>query len=440
MGKGGADHPGDPVATLARVSWPGDAHDEDPRERSRRPLPPDDRVWRHPSELGRFASDDAPAATGSGWPAPVSSRPALRASRSASSTLALSFVAGVLVGAGVLILVTASSHDRQVVVVERVMEAGGASEPTELAQGVLGSLVQVQVTTSGGRRVATGVFFRDDGHLLTTATAVADATELGAAFDDGRTLPAVLVGADPASDVAVLRVTGATGVPATLGLAGDLEAGERVIVASAGTASQAPVVTQGVVRTRGVTLTGPEGPLYGLLATSHPRGEVDPGGVLVDQRGAVVALATSRTGVPDVSVSGGGVLAVPIELARAVADDLVREGASDHPWLGVRATGVGAEAGASFLPAAVRAAGSSAVAGAEVVEVATGSPAQNAGLREGDVIRTVDGTSVGSMGELAVQVRRRAPGEVVQILYERDGAVSTSAATLAPWTEGAPGV
>lgn len=429
------------------MSWPADEHDEVPSGDARRgPLPPDDRIWRHPSELGRFAQGDNPGPTVAGEPPRRSHRPAPPGPRRPSSTLALAFAAGVLVGAGVLVLVTAARDDSPVVVVERVMGTDEVTDPTAAAQEVLHSLVQVQVTTSAGRRAATGVFFRDDGHLLTTAGPLVDATEITVTLGDGRTLPATMVGTDPASDVAVLRVPGAAGRAATLGQAGDLEPGERIIAATAGSGSQAPVVTQGVVRAQGVSLTGVDAPLYGLVATSHPRQDLGTGGVLVDQRGAVVGLATGRSGTPDLAVEEGGVLAVPVELARTVADDLVRSGASDHPWLGLEAVSVRSGAGTWVLPAAARVARSgsapatSTTSGAEVVAVVSGGPAHQAGLRAGDHIVAVDGTSVGSMGDLALQVRLRSPGSAVQVSYERDGAFVTCSAVLAPWPEGSPGI
>jgi S1-C subfamily serine protease len=290
-------------------------------------------------------------------------------------------------------------------VIERVAApaAAPASRPAALAAAVdaLGPSLMAVVA---GDDHGTGVLLRDDGHLLTTATLV-EGHELVTVVDDGgHNRPATVVGSDSATDVAVIRVEGLRTRGGVLGSAAELRIGDpaAVVVRVANAGSQ---VGSGIVSSLASTVPREdEAPLHGLIGTDIVLATELAGAALVDGSGAVVGLTTSEGG-------NTGIRAVPIDLARVVADDIIESGRAQHPWLGVEGDDLSAEVAANLdIPG-----------GAHLLQIQDGSPADEAGLEDDDVVTQVGPAEVRSMGDLITALRLLDPGDRVRIGYLRQG-------------------
>jgi S1-C subfamily serine protease len=363
------------------------------------PLPPDDRLWRHPSEVA------APAHRG-----PTGGRIIGFAAAAAVGAT------GALVGAWALGTFGDRVVERQIV--ERVATAPeatlAAGTGTRGISGVLQSLQGSLVAIRAGDVDGTGVVLRDDGHILTTAALVEDLGTVTVVPADGTSRVGEVLGADPATDIAVIRVEGLTGPGAVLGSPEDLAIGDRAVVVAA-LASGSPQVATGVIGgLTGTVSRDGEVPLHGLISTDIVfSGDLD-GAALVDGRGAVVGVTTRAGG-------GAGIHAVPIDLARIVADDIIETGSAAHPWLGIEGDDVSSSVAASLHIGG----------GAHLLEVAAGSPAAAAGLQDEDVVTELGDTAVRSIGDLITALRRLDPGDEVRIGYLRGGEHHWSDAVLA---------
>jgi S1-C subfamily serine protease len=409
------------MATLSIVS--SVSIDDEPGDvPPHRPLPsPDDRLWRHPSEIGASITPRVAP------PQPGSSR--------RTRHVALGVLSGLLGAAAMFAILSASGafgEHRTSVVVEKV-SAPLSADPTNVqtvAQRVLPGLARLDATTTSGTASSTAVVFRSDGYLVTTADAVGHGARLSVQLSDGTTLPAKLLGVDPISDVAVVKVGRTHLTPAVLADEDDIALGEPAIAIScvAGRPKQ-PDVDAGVVSALGRRTNASSGQsLLDMIQTNVPRTAVGAAAVLVDVRGSVMGLITSNQSDLGASASKGVTttvaefvarFATPIDYARQVADELIATGRVDHAWLGVETSDLdGAAEAAIGQP------------GAQIIDVVASSPAAQAGLRAGDVVVAIDGSRVTSSANLAVRLRRDRPQQVVDITYLRDGSEHHARATL----------
>jgi serine protease Do len=262
---------------------------------------------------------------------------------------------------------------------------------TFVAESVSPSVANLRLTRRGRTRGAgSGVAITPDGFLLTSAHVVARTDAGGrASFADGRDLEFEVVGADPLSDLAVLRATADDLVPAELGNAEELRVGQ-LVVAIGNPHGFAGSVTAGVVSALGRSLPVREGRaqrvIDDVIQTDAALNPGNSGGALVDGRGRVVGINTAVAGV-------GLGLAVPVNATtRRIVAELMRDGRVRRAWIGIAV-------GARPLPPRVR-----AVVGreraVEVVEVMSDSPAARAGLRPEDLILAVDGAPVAGVDDL----------------------------------------
>lgn len=376
------------------------------------PLPPDDRLWRHPSEL---------SSGGSRGP----SHPAGADDRGPAWPLAL--VAG-LVGAalsgGVMAVTGTLSTEGRQLVVEKVAVTPVVSSPTvrgergvaALTEQVGPAVVQLVVRTDAGTAQVSGVVFRDDGLLLTSAHEVAGATAITVLLHDRRRFDGELVGADLPTDVAVVSIDAEHLTVAVLGTSTDLEVGSPTIaVGSPSDAGADPSVTTGVVSATERRLDVDGESLHGMIQTDAPIEPGWSGGPLVDATGAVIGITTDLAG----ERAGFG-FATPIDLVRRMADELVASGKVAHGWLGIE--------GADLTTAQAEAMG---VPGGAMVRSVTGrSPAARIGLAPDDVITDIGGHQVASSSGLVVAVRWHKPGDEVVVGYWRNGRHLESTVTI----------
>lgn len=367
------------------------------------PLPPDDRLWRHPSELREHGLAGSPTTP---YP-PARPVPRWRGAILAGLTGAL-LTTGLIAASGAL-----SPRVVERAVVEKVAVMPVVSSP--MLQGGRGvdavverlapAVVRLDVQRSDGTTSGSGVLFRDDGLVLTSAQVVADAEAITVALADGRALVGQLLGSDPATDVAVVDLPGRGFPVAVLGRSEGLGVGApTVAIGSALTSGGDPTATTGVVSALARRVDTASGrALHGMIQTDAPTIAGAAGGALIDAMGAVIGISTE--------VAGGSALrfgfATPIDLAHTVAVQILRTGRMDRGWLGIDCVD---------LPAA-EARGMGLHGGAVVQSVAPGSPAAAAGLLPGDVITELDGRPLGSVSALVVELLDHYAGDRIALVY-----------------------
>jgi S1-C subfamily serine protease len=369
----------------------------------RAPLPIEDRIWRHPSEM-------VP-------PAPTRAR-RLRAGWSVGvvSGLIGSVLTFGLIAASGSLSSGGPAQVREVLVRETVRPANlsapdGGGSVVRIAEEVSPAIVRIVAegdTTSGG----SGVLFRDNGYLLTNAHVVDEATRITVILADASEHAGEVVGHDADTDVAVVKIEREEPFPtAVLGSATTLRVGQpTVAIGSPLGLVGGSSVTTGVISQLGrVVRASGQVPLLDMIQTDAAIAPGSSGGALLDLDGSVVGVTTAIA-VSDVGAEGLG-FAVPIDIARAVADDIIETGSAVHVWLGIE--------GHSLEAAEADAVG---VAGAAVVRrVVADSPAAAAGLEVGDVIVGVGDDEVISMSALVISLRRLDPGDEVRLVVLRGG-------------------
>jgi len=262
-----------------------------------------------------------------------------------------------------------------------------------------------------------GVIIDAEGHVLTNRHVVRDADEIVVRLVDGREYAAEVVGTDPSTDVAVIKLAtrGNERLPvAQIGNSDQLQVGDWVL-ALGNPFGLEFTVTAGIVSARGRT-TGilrqesGENALEAFIQTDAAINPGNSGGPLVDLQGRVVGINTAIQSPTGVNAGYG--FAIPINLAYKVAADLIQYGAVRRPRLGVYIE--------TPNEADVAAYGLDRAAGAEITSVQEGSPAARAGLKMGDVVVAVDGRPIETSSDLQTLLAQRQPGERVRLTIVRD--------------------
>ena len=264
----------------------------------------------------------------------------------------------------------------------------------------------------GGESLGSGVVFTSDGFLLTNAHVVGKAQSGTASFGDGTSTPFTVVGADPLSDLAVLRASGATPPPAELGEADQLVVGQ-LVVAVGNPLGLAGSVTAGVVSALGRSLPTRSGAAVRLIEdviqTDAALNPGNSGGALADSQARVVGINTAVAGV-------GVGMAVPVNATtRRIISTLMRDGKVRRAYLGLVSM-------PAPLPAPLQERFGRA-SGLRVGEVVPGGPADRAGLRAGDLLLTAAGKPVEKAQDLQRLMFDEAIGKPFAITVMRNGAL-----------------
>jgi serine protease Do len=255
------------------------------------------------------------------------------------------------------------------------------------------------------------------GYILTNHHVVQNALNVHVALLDGREFTADVVGTDPSTDVAVIRVDGGdVTLPAIqLGDSEQLRVGDWVI-ALGNPLGLTFTATAGIVSAKGRSIgilaqSDPSTALESFIQTDAAINPGNSGGPLVDLNGRVVGINTaieSQTGF----FTGAG-FAIPIALARKVANDLIQHGVVHRPRLGISIQDVSAADAEVY--------GLSSITGVEVTSITPGEAADRAGLQMGDVITRIDGSAVNTLTELQSRVALFQPGDRIQVGFVRYG-------------------
>jgi serine protease Do len=254
-----------------------------------------------------------------------------------------------------------------------------------------------------------GFIINPEGLIVTNNHVIRDAKRVTVTMDDGQTLPAKVVGADSRTDIALLKIEAKHPLPyVELGTSAKVEPGEWVI-AIGNPFGLSETVTAGIVSALGRNIGA--GPYDQFIQVDAPINEGNSGGPLLTQDGKVVGMTTAI-----LSPSGGSIgigFAIPSDLIKKIAADLEHSGHVTRGYIGVSTQPVS--------PAMSKALGLSSSGGALVAGVEPNTPAQQAGLQPGDVIRALNGEPVKTPRDLAVAVAGTAPGDTAHLDVTRDG-------------------
>ena len=262
-----------------------------------------------------------------------------------------------------------------------------------------------------------GFIVSPDGIILTNAHVVRDAKEVTVKLTDRREFRAKVIGSDPKTDVAVLKIDAKNLPVVAIGKTSDLKVGEWVLAIGSPYGFE-NTVTAGVVSAKGRSL--PDDSSVPFIQTDVAVNPGNSGGPLFNARGEVIGINSqiySQTGGYQ-----GLSFAIPIDVADKIKDQLLAHGKVDHAQLGVAVQGVNQALAESF--------GLPSPAGALVSNVSKGSAAERAGLQPGDVIRSVNGQAIVGSGDLPAYIGMAAPGDKVQITVWRKGADVSLTASL----------
>jgi Do/DeqQ family serine protease len=266
-----------------------------------------------------------------------------------------------------------------------------------------------------------GVIISDNGYIVTNNHVIESATEIKVTLYDNREFDAKLIGTDPSSDIALLKIEENNLPTLSWGNSDNLKLGEWVL-AVGNPFNLTSTVTAGIVsaKARGIGIIGAQLPIESFIQTDAAVNPGNSGGALVNTSGELVGINTaiaSRTG----SYSGYS-FAIPVSIVKKVVDDLKQYGEVQRAILGVRIQNVNADLAKEFKL--------DDVAGVYIASVEEDGAAKAAGIKEGDVVLSIDGTNVRNSSELQEQIGKHKPGDVVNVKVKRDHTEKVFSVTL----------
>ncbi|GAA4852880.1 hypothetical protein GCM10023221_35940 [Luteimicrobium xylanilyticum] len=311
----------------------------------------------------------------------------------------------------------------------------GACDAVHVASGTLPSIVTIAAHGTDGSGTGSGEIVRSDGVVVTNDHVITPAVAGGrieVLLSDGRSYAAELVGRDPQTDLAVLRIDAGDSLPTIAFSHSDaVDVGEAVVALGAPLGLSGSV-TAGIVSALGREVTVPTGTggttvLTGVVQTDASINPGNSGGALVDCDGRLVGVNTAIATVPNANGEAGGGsvgigFAVPVDTVRTITDELLEHGKVSHPSFGLAASTVTQETAAAF----------DVEAGLFVESVVDGGSADKAGLRPGDLITRLGDVTAPTTATLAHLTVTAHNGDTIDAVYLRDGKEHRTTITLAP--------
>lgn len=300
---------------------------------------------------------------------------------------------------------------------------------TSVANQVIPSVVTISARGAEGGGTGSGEVIKSDGYILTNNHVIAIAANGGSVevqFADGQTVPATIVGRDPQTDLAVLKVDSSAKLKViAIGSSSSVVVGQATVVIGA-PLGLSGTVTSGIVSAldRTVEVPGEDNSaalLVGAIQTDAAINPGNSGGSMVNCSGQLIGVPTAGAAVPN---SPGGSIglgfAIPVNLAMTIADEIISTGSVTHAYFGLGAVPI--------PPSAAAQAG--VPEGLYIQTVTPGGPAAKAGLRTGDVITKINGQPATSTVQLQELTLTMKPGATVQLEYSRGGQSATATVTL----------
>src|ERR1700742_1803109 len=312
--------------------------------------------------------------------------------------------------------------------------AGGSTvsscQVTSVADQVVPSVVTIAASGAEGSGTGSGEVIKSDGYILTNNHVISGAATSGGSvqvlFSDGKTEAATITGRDPQTDLAVLKIQPPSGMK-VIGLAsGTVQVGQPVVAIGA-PLGLSSTVTAGIVSAldRTVEVPGENDQNALLVSALQTDAAINPGnsgGALVNCAGQLVGVPTAGANVP--GAAGGSIglgFAIPVALAKSIADEIISTGRVSHAYFGLETVPIPAEAAAQ-----------AGLSGALYVQAVTaGWPAARAGPRAGDVITSVGGQPATGNVQLQELSLTKKAGDTVDIQYLRNGVTAKAKATVA---------
>jgi serine protease DegQ len=251
--------------------------------------------------------------------------------------------------------------------------------------------------------LGSGVIVSREGYILTNDHVVEGVTDIQVTLHDGRTVPGRIVGADPDTDLAVVRVNSPGLTPITFGQSDQARVGDMVL-AIGDPFSVGQTVTMGIISAVGREIA-PANPFGRFIQTDAAINPGNSGGALVDTQGNLIGINTlifSRSG----GYQGIG-FAIPVSLAKRVMEQIIETGSVTRGWFGVDVADISPELAESL--------GLKGTRGAIVGAIERGSPAEKGGIRLGDVIVAIDGKSVPDVSSALNAIAEMSPGRTVPV-------------------------
>jgi S1-C subfamily serine protease len=385
-------------------------------------LPPDDRLWRHPSEVQSHPTG----------PTPVTTAALLRPGTARTWTVAiLAGMVGALVASGVGVMAGGfDSHTTTVVApITRVLTPNTLSAAPlpgwpSIVDAVSYSVASVSVMTPAGVQVGSGVVYTVVGkrtYLLTDAALVEQGGPINVTFNGSNASRAYLIRTDNKTGLAMLWVGGTDHSAPQMGTIGYVRQAEQVMAIGARATNMASTVP-GSVSSLDRTVVDATSSVAqaGLLALTASVPAADAGGAVVDAQGALVGIATSvhSTDPADSGLS----FAVPVDIVQHVAAQMLSSKTVTHPWLGVLESSDLDSATAQRMGVG---------GGAQLTGVAANSPLATASVQSQDVVVSLNGQAVTSSGSLTALLDRCAPGDVATLGYRHGGSSASASVRVA---------
>jgi putative serine protease PepD len=300
---------------------------------------------------------------------------------------------------------------------------------TDVATKALPSVVTISAQSGDAAGTGSGEIIRSDGYILTNNHVIslaANGGQVSVLFNDGRSVPAVITGRDPKSDLAVIKVDGEKDLPViAFGSSEDVQVGQPVVALGA-PLGLSNTVTSGIVSAldRTIEVPGDDGQTALLVSAVQTDAAINPGnsgGALVNCAAELIGVPSAGASIPD---SGGGGsagdiglgFAIPVDHAKSVSDEIIETGTVTHAYFGFSLITVPAS--------------QSRPGGVYVRSVVAGSPAEQGGLRAGDVITAIDGSPVTTTNDVAAVTLTKNPGDTVTVDYVRSGKTASAEVKL----------